>query len=199
MLDVLEVAVGFVDNLAVGEGVVVLGQNLMKIVELMLVDDENQHRLFRLGVGADGTHLGTAVVKFTGDFGDDCLFVGGDHGEFVGGFGAAEQLVAHKGGDETINNAQRHRLIVQGALGVHKEGDNRHQRVECKGDDEKVGVGFCLIDVTGNHVGAAGGGVVAKAHAVHKAADHTAEDDGIDGVVSLGVVLDKGEVGILQA
>ena len=170
----------------------------MKIVELMLVDDKNQHGLFGLCVGADGTHLGATVVKLPRDFGDESLFMVGNDGEFVGGFGALEQLIAHKGGDEAIEDAQRNGLIVQIPLGVDEQGYARHNAVENKGDDKEIGVGIDFVDVARDDVGAAGGGIVTETHTVDKAADDTAEDDGIDGVVTFGVILDKGEVGALQ-
>lgn len=196
--DVLEIAVGFAHHFAVGEGIGVLCQDLMKIIELVLIDHADQHGFFCAGVGANCVQLGNAVVEGLGDLRDQGLFVVGDHRKFVGGFGTLEQLVAHKRGDKAVKNTQRHGLIIQRLLGIHEQGSDGHNGVENKGDDKEIGVGLDLVDIAGDDIRAAGGGVVAEANALHKTADHTAEDHRVDRVVALGVVLNVGQVGFLQ-
>ena len=199
MFYVFEIAVGFVYHFKVGEGVIEACHDLLKIVKLMLVDNADQNRLFIPGISADGIQLGAAVAELLGDLLDKFILVGGDNSEFICRFGGFQQLISHKGGDEAVEDAQRHRLVIERILGIDDHRGNCHDAVENKGHGKEVGVGADFVDIPGDHIGAAGGGVISEANAVNHAADHAAEDHRVNGIVSLGVVLYEGKPGILQS
>lgn len=133
------------------------------------------------------------------DGGDDLIGVGGNNGELVGCLGTFDNVISGKVGNKAVGDAEGDRLIVRiSALGVDEKGSNRHKSVQDKGDHEKVGLGLYLVDIAGKHICAAGAGIVLHADAVDKTGNSTADDNRIDGVMSLGVVLDKLPTGILQ-
>ena len=197
-LYVFEISVGFADHFKVREGVGIFGKNFLEVIELVLVDDADQGGLFAAGISAYRFDLRTAVVQMLGNIFHQRFSVRGNDGEFIGGFCGFQQQIAHERGQEAVDDTQCHGLIIQRTLRVNKHGSNRHNGVQNKRHKEKVGVGTDLVDITGNNVRSAGGGVVAEAGAVNRAAQHTAENDGINGIVTQCVILDKGKIRILQ-
>ena len=85
--DVEEIAVGFVDQLIEGEGVVILGENITEIHQLMAIYYAQKHGFLRVAVCADGVQFGGAVSELIRDGGDDLIGVGGNNGELVGCLG----------------------------------------------------------------------------------------------------------------
>ncbi len=83
----LKVSVGFVHHFKIGECVIIACHNFLKIIELMLIHNADQHRFFIAGIGADRFDLGASMAQFFGDIFDQLVFVGGDDGEFIGGLG----------------------------------------------------------------------------------------------------------------
>ena len=202
--DRLEVTERLADRLAEGEGVVVFFQNGLKINDLVLVDDANEHRLLLVLVGADRRDLGCAVLERLENIRRDLVGVGSDDGEFAGRFGALDDVIADKTGNKAIQHAQANRLVVvhhrpaRVLRGVNEEGNGRDDRVENEGHPKEIEPSFFLADVLGNDVGAARGCVHTEGRAVHKARQHAAEEYGKDGVVSVGVVLELLQPQFLQ-
>ena len=198
MFDILKITIGLVDQFKIGECIIVFGNDLLEIVELVFIDDADQHRLFRPGVCTDGIDLRAAMVQLRKYFLHDLLFVGGDHGKFVGSFCGFQHKIANKCGNKAVHHAQRHGLVVQRAVSVYKDGGNGHDTIENKGDHKEIGFRLDLVDIPGNNVRSAGGGVITETYAVNNAAEHAAEDHRVDGIMSRRVVLDKGRVPCLN-
>ena len=198
MLDILKVAVGFVNKLKVGEGIVIFRYDLLEIVELMLVDNADQDRPLGVGISADGVDLRAAVVQLLGDLRNKFVFVGSDDGELVCRLGGFQQQITNKGGNKAIQNTKRHRLIVQIVLRIDENRSDSNDGIQRKGDDEEIGVRADFVNIAGDDIRTAGGGVVSEAYAVDHACQHTAEDHGVDCIVIKRVVLHKCPSGILK-
>ena len=137
-------------------------------------------------------------MQLLGDLFGDLVGVGGDDGEFVGGLGAFNDVIAHKVGNEAVGDTQRYGLVVCLTVGVYKQRGKCHKGIENKGHHKEIGGGLYFVDVAGYHIRATGGSVVLHADAVDKAGDHTADNDREDGVMSLGIILQKSGVAVLQ-
>lgn len=195
----LKVAIGLIDQLIKGEGIAVLGDDILKIIQLVLVDHTKQHGFLGIGVGADGIDPGGAVTQNGENILGYLLGMGGNDNEFVGGFGSLQNLIAHKGGDEAVRHTKCHRLVIHGSgVGVYEKRDQRHNGIEGKGHDKEIGVGTNFVDVPGDDIGTAGRGIAFKAAAVNHTADHTADNNRINGVVTLGIILNVFQTCLLQ-
>lgn len=164
----------------------------------MLVDHADQHRFLVVGVRAGCFDLRTAVAEGVGDVRNNFFLIGSDNCKFVGGLGAFQHQVAHKGGNEAVENAQSRRLVVQCAVRVDEDGCDGNNAVKHKGYRKEIGIRADLIDIPGNDICSAGGSVVPETDPVHHTGADTAEDHRVDGVVSQGVILNKSRVNVLQ-
>ena len=170
----------------------------------MVVDHAQQYCPFPVAEATLAADLGAGVAKCGRDLRCDLLGVGSDDGELAGSFGALDDIAADIAGDEAIQYAQAHRLIVEAQLsvftrlGIDEERGGGHRGVERKGDPEEVQLLPVLADVFGQNVCAAGGGTLFEADSVHETAHHAAEDHGIDGVVSLRDILKRLQPQLLQ-
>ena len=170
MSNAFEVADGFIDNLTVRKGIMISGQNCMKIIDLMFIDHTDEHRLFCAGLGTHSMNFCAAMMKCVRDIPDQCFFMGCDNGKFIGSFRTFQQLISHKGGNKAIENAEGSRFVVHGSVGVYQDRDCRDNPVKGKGHNKKIGIRSDLVDESGYDIGSAGRRIAAEANTI----DHTA-------------------------
>jgi len=204
LFDLLEIAVGFVDCFREGERAVVFFQNVLEFHNLMPVDHADQYALLLFAVGSDGGKACDAVTECFENLIGDLVGVGGDDCELAGGFRALDDVVADKAGNEAVEDAQAHRLVIEDKiaravlLGVYEKGNRGDKGVQRKRNPEEIQLPLFLAYVFGNDVRAAGGGAHAEADTVDEAGNHAAEQDGEDGVVAVGIVLELRKPDFLQ-
>ncbi len=160
----------------------------------MLVHHAHQHLAIRLAVDALAANAGGGVVEPREDLSLDVLRMRCDDDKLICRLVSAQNIVSDEVGNKAIRHAQAHRLVVKGEGAVFgavdKERGKGNPRIDDKVDPEEIEVRALLADALGNDVGAAGGGVLAEAGAVHKPAEHARDQAGENGVVVARIIND---------
>ena len=190
----------FVDRFHKSKGIVVFCEDVLELGELSLVDDADDHVFFHSRIGARGFHAGGRVLEVFQDLFVDFVRMRSDDEKFQRRFTAADDGIADQAVQKAVQHTKADGLIIEdqrpvvSALGVNKEGNKGNGGIDRKIDPEEIENGIFLAHVFCHDVRAARTGISAEGDPVHKAAHRSRDEHGIDGVDSLGVVLQVGKL-----
>ena len=194
----------FVDRFNESERVVVFFQNILKFDELTFIDDADDQIFFGIGVDAFSFYARGGVPQFFQNFPIDFIGVRGNDQKFVSGFAAANDHVCDEAVQEAVEHAQADGFIIEDECAVavvfsvdedRNEGDDG---IDGKIDPKEIEHRIFFTDVFGNDVGATRRAISAEHSAVNEPAHCAGDQDGIDGIDSLGVILQGRQVKLFQ-